>query len=103
VGLGTVTGPLELARPGEALIGEGGLQPLRLRSHPFLARVEGLAVLQARGVLHEGEVRRAAQIGHRAEHHEWQRQQARPAGTLLELAVRAAHIHGFPNEQLLQL
>jgi hypothetical protein len=60
-----------------------------------LANVDDLTVLQARCVLDQGEVRHAARVRQHAEHHERQRQQARPVELPRRMAVRAAHVNGF--------
>jgi hypothetical protein len=66
-----------------------------------LTGVDGLAVLRARLVLDEGEVRRAAQVRQRTQHHQRQRQEAGPTGTAV-LADRRAQGNTVPNEMRLR-
>ncbi len=49
-------------------------------TRPDLGLVQQVAVLDARAVPHEEEVRRASQVRQRAEQHQRQRQQAGPSG-----------------------
>jgi hypothetical protein len=88
---------------GDTHVGERNLQLLRRGRHLAVTCVDALTVLQARGVLDEREVRRAAQVDHRAEHHRRQRQQARPRAVPLRRVVGLAHVREFPDEQQLRL
>jgi hypothetical protein len=68
-----------------------------------LASVDDLAMLQTRGVLDEGEVSHVARVRQRTEHHERQRQQARPVETSRRVADRSGHVNEVPGEQQLRL
>jgi hypothetical protein len=68
-----------------------------------LTNVDDLAVFQTRCVLDQGEVRHAAHVRQHAEHHERQRQQARPVELPRHVAFGGVHVNTVPDEQQLRL